>query len=87
MYGGHNAGQPECHEDTSPERPPFRFGELVPKADHDAGDSQGAHARQVDDLGLKVAVESVIQPRHKRAHYQQGYAAVIELGKQFAYEL
>lgn len=38
-------------------------------------------------LGFEMAVKSVVQPRHERAHYQYGDAAVVELGEQLADEL
>lgn len=85
--GGHDAAQAERHEHARPERPPSRLGELVPQADHDAGDAQGAHHRQVHHLRPEVAVEAVVQPRHEGAHDEQGDAAVVQLGEQLADEL
>lgn len=83
----HDSAQSESHEDGSAERTPFRFGELVPEAHHDARDSQSANAREIDDFRLEVAVETVVKPRDERSHYQKRDSAIIQFGKQFAYEL
>lgn len=34
-----------------------------------------------------MTVETIVEPRHKRTHDQQGDAAIIQLGEEFADEL
>lgn len=34
-----------------------------------------------------MAIKSVVEPRHKRAHYQDRYSTVVDLRKQFADEV
>jgi hypothetical protein len=85
--GRDDAAQAEGHEDGRPERPPPGLGELVPQADHDAGDAQRAHHRQVHHLRPEVAVEAVVDPRDERTHYQHGDAAVVQFREELADEL
>lgn len=82
MNGGRDSAQPERHKNAGAKRPPRRLRELVPKADGDAQQAEHAHHRQVYDLPIEMAIETIIHPRHERAHYQQRYSAIVQLREQ-----
>lgn len=58
----------------------LRRGEEVTLRDSDGGQSQYAHHYQVDEAGLRGAVEGVVQPGDERAHDQEGNPTVVQPG-------
>lgn len=58
----------------------LRLGKEVTLGDDDGGQSQYAHHYQVDEAGLRGAVEGVVQPGDKRAHDQEGDPTVVQPG-------
>lgn len=58
----------------------LRRGEEVALRDSDGGQSQYAHHDQVDEAGLRGAVEGVVQPGDERAHDQEGDPTVVQPG-------
>lgn len=62
---------------TCSQRPQSALGELIPEADDDARDTEGAHDTQINHFGLEVAVETVVQPRHEASHDQERDSAII----------
>lgn len=58
----------------------LRRGEEVTLGDGDGGQSQYAHHYQVDEAGLRGAVEGVVQPGDERAHDQEGDPTVVQSG-------
>lgn len=56
----------------------LRRGEEVTLRDRDGGQSQYAHHYQVDEAGLRGAVEGVVQPGDERAHDQEGNPTVVQ---------
>ena len=59
----------------------LRRGEEVALGDEDGGQPQYAHHYQVDEAGLRGAVEGVVQPGHEGAHDQEGDPAVVQPGE------
>lgn len=56
----------------------LRRGEEVALGDSDGGQSQYAYHNQVDEAGLRRAVEGVVQPGDEGAHDQKGDPAVVQ---------
>lgn len=63
---------------TGAEGPVSGFPKLVPERDDYGGDAEYDDHREVDQLGLVVAVKPVVEPGHKRTDDQQGNAAVVQ---------
>lgn len=53
-------------------------GEEVALGHGDGRQAQDAHHYQVDEAGLRRAVEGVVQPGHEGAHDEEGDAAVVQ---------
>lgn len=53
-------------------------GEEVTLGDGDGGEAQDTHHDQVNDTGLRGAVEGVVKPWHKTTHDQERDARVIQ---------
>lgn len=56
----------------------LRRGEEVTLGDEDGGQPQRAHHNQVDEAGLRGAVEGVVQPGDEGAHDQEGNPTVVQ---------
>lgn len=56
----------------------LRGGEEVALRNKDGRQSQYAHNYQVDEAGLRGAVEGVVQPGDEGAHDQEGYPTVVQ---------
>ena len=58
--------------------------ETVPERHDDGQRTENRDDAEVDDFRLVLAVEAVIEPRHERAHDEQGDADVVQLGEHLA---
>lgn len=56
----------------------LRRGEEVALWHGDGSQTQDAHHYQVDEAGLRRAVEGVVQPGHEGAHDEEGDPAVVQ---------
>lgn len=69
-----------CSGRTCSDSSVLRCGEEVALRDGDGSQAQDAHHYQVDEAGLRRAVEGVVQPGHKGAHDEEGDPAVVQPG-------
>lgn len=81
VQGGNHAAQTQPHKHSCSDSSVLRLGKEVTLGDDDGGQSQYAHHYQVDEAGLRGAVEGVVQPGDKRAHDQEGDPTVVQLGE------
>lgn len=63
---------------TCPYTPVFRGGKHVPLWDNYGCNAQDTNHNQVDEARLRVAIEGVVQPRYKAAHYEECNARIIQ---------
>lgn len=56
----------------------LRRGEEVTLGDGDGSEAQDTHHDQVNNTGLRGAVEGVVKPRYKTAHDQKRDARVVQ---------
>lgn len=63
---------------TCPYTPVFRGGKHVPLWDNYGCNAQDTNHNQVDEARLRVAIEGVVQPWYKAAHYEECNARIIQ---------
>ena len=61
--------------------PELRLGELVPQRDNHGRNAENGDHCDVDEHGLRTAVEAVVDPRNERTDDQESDPSVVEPGR------
>lgn len=81
VQGGNHAAQTQTHKHSCSDSSVLWCSEEIALGHGDGGQAQYAHHYQVDEAGLRRAVEGVIQPGDEGAHDEEGDPAVVQLGE------
>lgn len=87
VKGGNHAAQTQTHKHPCSDSSVLWSTEKVTLWNCDGGQTQNTHNYQVDEAGLRGAVERVVQPGDEGAHDQEGNSTVVQFGKDFGHAL
>ncbi len=84
VHAGHDGQAGQRYEDGGPVHPEAGLVEPVPQRQDYGERAQETHRHYVGHLGVRLAVEAVVQPGYDGSHDEEGDAGVVEATEQGA---